>query len=160
MRSPLTAHIQTQTHWLYRAALWRLPKHCWCFGSCKWMMSTTTTTMFLTATMGKKLQFREVALYVFEIFLNGSRSKSNVNFKKTSILALDVILQPLIHHADILFLIFSILERYDAKVSTTTPFLFAHSQHQKTNLLFGLIGNLAPGVIVERLHTLPVHFTD
>ena len=117
-------------------------------------------TVFLTATMGKKLQFREVALYVFEIFLNGSRSKSKVNFKKTSILALDVILQPLIHHIHILFLIFSILEHYDAKVSTTTPFLFAHSQHQKTNLLFGLIGNLAPGVIVERLHTLPVHFTD
>ena len=101
-------------------------------------------------------------MYVFEIFLNGSRSKSNVNFKKTSILALDVILQPLIHHTHILFLIFSILEHYDAKVSTTTPFLFAHSQHQKTNLLFGLIGNLAPGVIVERLHTLvrPFHGLD
>ena len=95
-------------------------------------------------------------MYVFEIFLNGSRSKSNVNFKKTSILALAT---PEIQ-AHILFLIFSILEHYDAKVSTTTPFLFAHSQHQKTNLLFGLIGNLAPGVIVERLHTLPVHFTD
>ena len=39
-------------------------------------------TVFLTTTMGKKLQFREVAWYVFEIFLNGSRSKSNVNFKK------------------------------------------------------------------------------
>ena len=95
-------------------------------------------------------------MYVFEIFLNGS----NVNFKKTSILALDAILQPLIHHTHIVFVIFSLLEHYDAKVSTTTPFLFAHSQHQKTNLLFGLIGNLAPGVIVERLHTLPVHFTD
>ena len=43
-----------------------------------------------------------------------------------------------------------------------TPFIFVQREHQKTNLLFGLIGNLAPGVIVERLHTLvrPFHGLD
>ena len=51
---------------------------------------------------------------------------------------------------------------YHTSKGMATPFIFVQREHQKTNLLFGLIGNLAPGVIVERLHTLvrPFHGLD